>query len=104
GFRWLEGAFAGTGVRYDGRPVGTFGDLSTFSFFFGHHLSTIEGGMVCTPHADLRDILLPIRSHGWAKDLPPETEAEWAREEGPIEFNRPFTFYHPGFNVRSTDL
>jgi CDP-6-deoxy-D-xylo-4-hexulose-3-dehydrase len=104
GFLLLEDACAATGSRYDGRGVGTFGDLSTFSFFFGHHLSTIEGGMVCTPHADLRDVLLAIRSHGWAKDLDAETEARWAGEAQPIAFNRPFTFYHPGFNVRSTDL
>lgn len=104
GFLLMEDACAAMGSRYDARLVGTFGDVSTFSFFFGHHLSTIEGGMVCTPHEDLHDILLQIRSHGWPKDLPGEKEAQRARERGVIEFNRPFTFYYPGFNVRSTDL
>ena len=104
GFLLLEDACAAIGSRYDGRAVGTFGDLATFSFFFGHHLSTIEGGMVCTPHADLRDLLLQARSHGWAKDVSRETEAAMARAEGVIDFNRPFTFYIPGFNLRSTDL
>ncbi|HYE90936.1 MAG TPA: DegT/DnrJ/EryC1/StrS family aminotransferase [Terriglobales bacterium] len=104
GFLLLEDACAATGSRYDGRAVGTFGDLSSFSFFFGHHLSTIEGGMVCTPHRDLQDLLLQARSHGWAKDMPPATEASMADAERPVPFNRPFTFYIPGFNLRSTDL
>ena len=104
GFLLLEDACAATGSRYDGRPVGTFGDVSAFSFFFGHHLSTIEGGMVCTPHTDLQDLLLQARSHGWAKDVPREREAVMASTEGVIAFNRPFTFYIPGFNLRSTDL
>jgi CDP-6-deoxy-D-xylo-4-hexulose-3-dehydrase len=103
-FVLLEDACAATGSRYDGRPVGTFGTVSTFSFFYGHHLSTIEGGMVCTDDEILHDILLHIRSHGWSKDLAPEKEAKLARARRILEFNRPFTFYYPGFNVRSTDL
>lgn len=103
-FILIEDACAATGSRYDGRPVGAFGEMSTFSFFYGHHLSTIEGGMVCTSDEGLYRILLQIRSHGWAKDLPPEEEAKKARDYDIIEFNRPFTFYYPGFNVRSTDL
>lgn len=104
GFLLMEDACAALGSRYDGRPVGTFGDLSTFSFYFGHHLSTIEGGMVCTADEDLHDVLLQLRSHGWPKNLTPEKEAALARRHGALEFNRPFTFYHPGFNVRPTDL
>ena len=81
GFLLMEDACAAIGSHFDGRRVGTFGDLSTFSFFFGHHLSTIEGGMVCTSDEHLHDILLQVRSHGWAKDLPPETEARLAAEQ-----------------------
>ena len=104
GFLLMEDACAALGSRYDGRPVGTFGDLSTFSFYFGHHLSTIEGGMVCTDDEPLHDVLLQLRSHGWPKNLEPEKEAALSRRHGVLEFNRPFTFYHPGFNVRPTDL
>jgi CDP-6-deoxy-D-xylo-4-hexulose-3-dehydrase len=103
-FLLMEDTCAAMGSRYDGRLVGTFGDMSTFSFYYGHHLSTIEGGMVCTNDEKLHDILLHIRSHGWAKNLVPDKEQMQARERGVIEFNRPFTFYYPGFNVRSTDL
>ncbi len=103
-FILLEDACAGIGSRYDGRLIGSFGVMSTFSFFYGHHLSTIEGGMVCTDDEALHDILVHIRSHGWPRDLAPEKEHRQARERDIIEFNRPFTFYYPGFNVRSTDL
>jgi CDP-4-dehydro-6-deoxyglucose reductase, E1 len=103
-FMLLEDACAATGSRCDGRMVGTFGAMATFSFFYGHHLSTIEGGMVCTDDDEFHDILLHIRSHGWARELAPDKEARLAREAGALEFNRPFTFYYPGFNVRSTDL
>ena len=104
GFLLMEDCCAATGSRHGGRPVGTFGELSSFSFYFGHHLSTIEGGMVCTRDEELSDILLQIRSHGWPKDLAPDKEARKAQEHDVLEFNRRFTFYYPGFNVRSTDL
>lgn len=104
GFLLMEDACAAFGSRYDGRLTGTFGDLSSFSLFFGHHLSTIEGGMVCTDDEELQDLLLQIRSHGWPKNLSPDKEAINARKYGILDFNRRFTFYHPGFNVRSTDL
>ena len=103
-FLLMEDCCAAMGSRYDGRRVGTFGELSAFSFFFGHHLSTIEGGMVCTSDEDLHDILLQVRSHGWPKNLDRAKEAAQAAKYGVLDFNRPFTFYHPGFNVRSTDL
>lgn len=104
GFSLLEDACAATGSAYQGKRVGTFGAISSFSFFFGHHISTIEGGMVSTSDKNLYDILLQLRSHGWAKDLEPEQQREKAENAGALEFNRPFTFYYPGFNVRSTDL
>jgi CDP-4-dehydro-6-deoxyglucose reductase, E1 len=104
GFVLMEDCCAALGSRWDGVRVGTFGELSTMSFFYGHHLSTIEGGMVSTSDDELHRILLQVRSHGWAKDLDPAQEAALARAHAPLEFNRPFTFYYPGFNVRSTDL
>lgn len=104
GFLLMEDACAATGSAYEGRRVGTLGDMSSFSFFFGHHLSTIEGGMVCTDDEDLWDLLLQIRSHGWPKNLDAAKEEAKARKHDVLEFNRPFTFYVPGFNVRSTDL
>lgn len=104
GFSLMEDACAATGSRYDGTLVGNFGDLSSYSFYFGHHLSTIEGGMVCTSDGELHEHLLHLRSHGWAKDLSPERQNQLAADHGVDPFNKPFTFYYPGFNFRSTDL
>lgn len=104
GFMLLEDCCPALGTRYKGQMVGTFGEMSSMSFYFGHHLSTIEGGMVSTNDPEIRDLLAHIRSHGWAKDINPEKEAHLAEERGVIEFNRVFTFYVPGFNFRATDL
>lgn len=104
GFILMEDACAAIGSRYGNQCVGTFGEISTFSFYYGHHLSTIEGGMICTNDETLHDILVQIRSHGWAKDLTPEKAENNASENNVIAFNRPFTFYYPGFNLRSTNL
>jgi CDP-6-deoxy-D-xylo-4-hexulose-3-dehydrase len=104
GFVLLEDCCGAHGSRYDGRKVGTFGEMSSFSFFYGHHVSTIEGGMVCTDDDRLDEVLRMLRAHGWAKDLAPAREAELAAERGVIPFNRPFTFYVPGYNVRGSDL
>ncbi len=104
GFVLLEDACAATGSKWDGKKVGTFGDLSSFSFFYGHHLSTIEGGMVATDDERIQDVLLQLRSHGWAKDLSKQKGDEKAQKVGAHTFNKPFTFYLPGFNVRSSDL
>lgn len=104
GFLLMEDCCPALGSRYKGRLVGTFGEMSSMSFYFGHHLSTIEGGMISTNDEALNDILLHTRSHGWAKDIAPEKEEYLARKRDVLPFNRVFTFYHPGFNVRSTDL
>ena len=104
GFFLLEDACAATGAEYGGRYVGCFGDMSSFSFYFGHQMSTIEGGMVSTDDDDLNDLLLMLRSHGWSKDLGEETRNRLVEEHGIDDFHSPFVFYLPGFNLRSTDL
>ena len=104
GFVLLEDACAALGSTWDGKRVGRFGDFASFSFFFGHQLSTIEGGQVTTDDTEMDEVLRMIRAHGWAKDISREREAARAKEVGAYEFNRPFTFYYPGFNVRSSDL
>ncbi len=105
GFFLMEDACAACGSTYEGKKVGNFGDLASFSFFYGHHLSTMEGGMIVTNDDQLADLMVQLRAHGWGKDLPPEKEAKLAAEQGLLEsFNRPFTFYIPGYNVRATDL
>ena len=105
GFCLLEDACAALGASYgDGAMVGTVGDMSSFSFYFGHQLSTIEGGMVNTDDKELFEALLMLRSHGWAKDLEPESYNTLIQKYDVDDFHKPFTFFVPGFNLRSTDL
>lgn len=104
GFNLLEDCCAAHGARHQGKLVGTFGAMSSFSFYYGHHMSTIEGGMVCTDDDDLYHHLLMARSHGWLKDLPPAENRRLLAKHGIDEFHSPFTFVIPGLNVRATDL
>jgi CDP-6-deoxy-D-xylo-4-hexulose-3-dehydrase len=93
------------GAEYsDGTMVGAIGDMSSFSFYFGHQLSSIEGGMVNTDSKELYDLMLMLRSHGWGKDLDQETYDELIQQHGVDDFHKPFTFFVAGFNLRSTDL
>lgn len=100
----LEDVCESFGSEYREKKLGTFGKMSSFSLFFGHHLSTIEGGMVCTDDKELYDLLLMIRSHGWDRDLDKETQKKLQKKWKVSEFDKLYTFYVPGFNLRSTDL
>ncbi|MDR4472150.1 MAG: DegT/DnrJ/EryC1/StrS family aminotransferase [Nitrospira sp.] len=104
GFYLLEDACAAIGAEYEGRKVGTFGDMASFSFYFGHQMSTIEGGMVSCNDRRFADLLLMLRSHGWSKDLPGARHEELVEQYEIDDFHSPFVFYEPGFNLRSTDL
>ena len=101
----IEDSCAALGSSYeDGTMVGHVGDMSSFSFYFGHQFSTIEGGMVNTDDEDLYHSLLMLRSHGWGKDLPKELYKKKMAENNIDSFHEPFTFLIPGLNLRSTDL
>lgn len=105
GFCLLEDGCAALGAEYeDGTKVGTVGDMSSFSFYFGHQLSTIEGGMVNTNDKELYNMLLMLRSHGWAKDLDQKEYDSLINKYNVDDFHKPFTFFVPGLNLRSTDL
>ena len=102
--RLVEDTCESIGSEYEGKKLGTFSDLSTFSFYFGHHMSTIEGGMISTDDEDLYHILLSIRSHGWDRDLPKSKQIELREKYNIGDFRSLYTFYYPGFNLRATDL
>lgn len=104
GFFLLEDACAAIGASYRGCKVGTFGDMASFSSYFGHQFSTIEGGLVSTDDKQLNDLLLMLRSHGWSKDLDAEAHNSLVKNHAVDDFHSPFVFYEPGFNLRSTDL
>jgi CDP-6-deoxy-D-xylo-4-hexulose-3-dehydrase len=104
GFELIEDACAALGSTLAGRHCGTFGVMGSYSLYFGHQMSTIEGGMVVTDDPELHDLLLLLRSHGWSKDLAPERRAGRDAAAGFDPFHEPFVFHEPGFNLRSTDL
>jgi len=100
----LEDCCEAMGSSFYHTNVGNFGVMSTFSTFFGHHISTIEGGIVCTNDSHLYNILLSLRSHGWTRDLD-KSYRDYYRSKWQLnEFNEQYSFIFPGFNLRSTDL
>jgi CDP-6-deoxy-D-xylo-4-hexulose-3-dehydrase len=101
----IEDACESLGSSYKGRKLGNFGLMSCFSTYYGHHLSTIEGGMVCTNDEDLFNLLKSLRSHGWDRDMSNEYSEKLRREFSiDSEFESQYKFYYLGFNLRSTDL
>ena len=100
----LEDTCESMGCEYKGQKLGTFGMMSSFSTYFGHHISTIEGGFISTDDFQLYELLLSLRSHGWDRDLSVETQVKLQQEWDISEFDAMYTFYYPGYNLRSTDL
>tara|TARA_R100000005_G_scaffold96598_1_gene84947 strand:+ start:478 stop:1629 length:1152 start_codon:yes stop_codon:yes gene_type:complete len=104
GVTLLEDACESMASKHQGQGLGTFGLMSSFSTYFGHHISTIEGGFVCTDDYEMYEMLKAVRSHGWARDLSEQTKEKLKKEWNVSEFDSLYTFYYSGFNVRSTDL
>jgi len=100
----LEDVCESMGSKYRGKYLGTFGLASFFSMYFGHHLSTIEGGFINTDDEEFYYTLLMMRSHGWARDLPTHKQNEYKKKYGLTDFENLYNFYLPGMNLRSTDL
>ena len=100
----LEDTCESMGCEYGGKKLGTFGEMSSFSTYFGHHISTIEGGFISTDNLKLYELLLSLRSHGWDRDLSKYTQKKLREEWKVSEFDSMYTFYHAGYNLRSTDL
>tara|TARA_A100001515_G_scaffold144965_1_gene151028 strand:- start:867 stop:2021 length:1155 start_codon:yes stop_codon:yes gene_type:complete len=100
----LEDTCESMGCEYEGKKLGTFGEMSSFSTYFGHHISTIEGGFISTDNLKLYELLLSLRSHGWDRDLSKYTQKKLREEWKVSEFDSMYTFYHAGYNLRSTDL
>ena len=100
----LEDVCESMGSKFNNKYLGSFGLASFFSMYFGHHLSTIEGGFINTNDEDLYYALLMMRSHGWARDLPEHKQNEFKENYNLTYFNNLYNFYLPGMNLRSTDL
>ena len=93
------------GTVYKGKKLGNFGIASTFSFYVGHHLSTIEGGAICTDDEELETMLQLVRAHGWDRNL---TEKKQLKIRLKYNINSTFysrySFYDLGYNLRTTEI
>jgi len=98
----LEDCCESQGATIDGKKVGNFGLAGSFSFYWGHHMTTVEGGMICTNDEEFYKLLLLKRSHGLARELPERFHADIKKKFPEIDFN--FLFLSDGFNVRNTEL
>lgn len=93
------------GSVYKGKLLGNFGFASTFSFYVGHHMSTIEGGAVCTNDKKLSDMLKLVRAHGWDRNLSLESQIKIRnRHKVNSTFYSRYTFYDLGYNLRPTEI
>lgn len=90
------------GAEFNGRKTGTFGLMGSFSSFFSHHISTMEGGIIVTDDEDIYHVLLSLRAHGWTRNLPDRTRI--AGQKNSDDFFESFRFILPGYNVRPLEL
>jgi CDP-4-dehydro-6-deoxyglucose reductase, E1 len=93
------------GTELTSGKAGNFGIASTFSFFVAHHMSTIEGGMVCTDNKELAEMLRIVRANGWDRNLEANQQYN-IRQKFQIktEFDAKYTFYDLGYNLRPTEI
>ncbi|SMO49689.1 DegT/DnrJ/EryC1/StrS family aminotransferase [Paracoccus laeviglucosivorans] len=90
------------GATFAGRQAGTFGVMGSYSCFFSHHISTMEGGLVVTDDEELYHIMLALRAHGWTRNLPRENRLTGTKSDDP--FQESFRFVLPGYNLRPLEM
>jgi len=99
----IEDVCESHGATFQQRRLGSFGFASNFSFYYAHHLSTIEGGMVCTNDTNFYETVRMLRSHGMVRELESMSRKREYWDEFP-ELNPDFIFAYPGYNMRSTEI
>ena len=90
------------GAKFENKFTGTFGIMGSYSSFFSHHISTMEGGLITTNDIELYHILLSIRAHGWTRNLPKENKISSIKSDN--EFEESFKFILPGYNLRPLEM
>lgn len=100
--RMIEDNCESMGAEYNGKKTGTFGVMGTFSTFFSHHISTMEGGIVVTDDEELYHIMLSMRAHGWTRNLPKHNHVTGTKSQDPFEES--FNFVLPGYNLRPLEM
>lgn len=96
----IEDSCEAHGAEYNGQKVGSFGDIGTFSFFFSHHISTIEGGMITVDSDEYLDQIRAGRAHGWVREM--ENKEKYVSESP--EIDERFLFVSHGYNLRPTEI
>lgn len=100
----LEDTCESLGARYKDTRLGNFGLAATFSTFVGHHMSTIEGGMIVTNNLELNTMIRMVRAHGWDRNVSSDVQSSLRKTWSVSDFYAPYTFYTLGYNVRPTEL
>jgi CDP-4-dehydro-6-deoxyglucose reductase, E1 len=100
----LEDSCETMGTTLNGVKCGNFGEASTFSTYFAHTISTIEGGIISTDSELIYENLKMLRAHGWSRDISPGYSEHLKTTFNVDDYNNKFTFYFPGFNVRNTEI
>ena len=95
----LEDTCESMGAKYDNKFLGSFGLASSFSFYFSHHITCLEGGITVTNDYELAEIMKIIRSHGWIRNV--KEKEKWIKNYPKIDPN--FLFVNEGYNLRLTE-
>lgn len=90
------------GAKFEGKQAGTFGVMGSFSCFFSHHISTMEGGVVVTDDEELYHVMLALRAHGWTRNLPKLNHVTGEKSDN--NFDESFRFVLPGYNLRPLEM
>ena len=99
----IEDCCEALGATSGGKKLGTYGLMSNFSFYYAHHMSTIEGGMICTDDVTVYELLRMLRSHGLVREMKLAVYKTLAAKTYP-DLDPEFIFSHPAYNVRPTEL
>ena len=99
----IEDVCESHGAEFNNKKVGSFGWVSNFSFYYAHHMTTIEGGMVCTDSEEVYQICRMLRSHGMVREVTNDETKNSYKNDNP-ELNPEFIFAFPAFNMRNTEL
>ena len=93
------------GTELPAGKAGSFGIMSSFSLFVAHHMSTIEGGIICTNDEEIEEMLRIVRANGWDRNLSAHQQHKWRKKHGVnSEFEAKYTFYDLGYNIRPTEI
>jgi len=103
GIPLIEDVCEAYGATFQGKKLGTFGSVSNFSFYYAHHMSTIEGGMISTNDEELYETIRMLRAHGMVRESTSDDLKRSYWEQYP-DLNPDFIFAYPAYNMRSTEI